>query len=287
MATRLKHYAGLMRDSHDPKDLIKQYNVQDVPSPDEQPLVDLRKYIDHVYDQGKLGSTTANAVCAAYKLLLKKQAETTNSSFDNVEYSRLFLYYNSRCFVGNTGEDTGAPLRDALKVIHGLGVCKESFCPYNIQKFAQKPSDASYGDAVRHTISKYERLGQHVQQFRACLKDGFPFAFGFKVYNSFRSLNSDKTGMLSMPSMEEIESDPEPDMLAALAVGYNDETKCITVLNSWGESFGDRGYFYMPYDYISDPDQTFDFWKIGKVTDSGLAKKYYIYPFSTIIRPET
>ena len=267
-------YTGLKRDDHQSNSVIREYGVEMIPM-DEHSSADLRKYIDHVYDQGELYSCTANVVCSAFELLLKRGADLAKLPASNFKCSRLFVYYNSR---DNTDEDTGTSLYSAFKAINDDGVCRESLWPYDVLKFAQKPSSASYAGAKGNSILRFESLGPHLQQFRACLKDGFPFAFGFKVYNSFRSLESDNTGMMPMPSKEEVESDPEPEMQAALAVGYDDKTKRITVLNSWGESFGDKGYFYMPYDYISDPTRAFDFWTIVEVSENVPSPKSQVRP---------
>ena len=72
---------------------------------------------------------------------------------------------------------------------------------------------------------------------------------------------------MPMPSPQEIQNNTNPGSQSVLAVGYDDRTKCITVLNSWGERFGDKGYFYMPYDYITNPKVAFNFWKIEEVRE--------------------
>ena len=52
---------------------------------------------------------------------------------------------------------------------------------------------------------------------------------------------------------------------AVIAVGYDDSTSRITVQNSWGTSWGDKGYFYMPYQYITNTNLADDFWTIRLV----------------------
>ena len=52
---------------------------------------------------------------------------------------------------------------------------------------------------------------------------------------------------------------------AVTAVGYDDFKECFIVRNSWGEGWGDKGYFYMPYQYISHPMLAQDFWAINWV----------------------
>lgn len=257
------HHTGNRRDSIHSEDVVRHYGVQSIPT-DAQPTADLREYIDgnHDFDQGQLGSSSASAVCSAYELVVNRAEKMQKLPVSNFKCSRMFVYYNSRALQNNTEQDTGASLRNTFQAIRDSGVCQESVWSYDISKFAVKPSDAIYESAEGNNIIKYERLGPHMQQFKACLNDGFPFVFGFKIFNGFRSLENDKGGMLAIPSEEEIASTPEPETQAGLAVGYNDASKCITVLNSWGKSFGDNGFFYMPYDYISNRNLCFDFWTI-------------------------
>lgn len=268
MATSGRRSGG-RRDIPDPRDFIKKYAANEIPPTATHPTIDLRKYINHVYDQGTLESCTANALCAAYGLDLRRQAEKIDAAYYYFDPSRLFVYYNSREYEGATADNVGVSLRDAIKAIALYGVCRESFWPYDTTQFKAKPSHSCYNAAVGNTVSKYERLEQDIHQFRACLKEGFPFVFGFEYFRSFESPANELTGLMPLPSVEEVQF-TQPTLHVALAVGYDDKTERITALNSWGESFGDKGYFYMPYKYISNPNRTFDFWKIERVSESGV-----------------
>ena len=95
---------------------------------------------------------------------------------------------------------------------------------------------------------------------RACLADGFPFVFGFSVYDSFESQKVAKTGVVDMPKAGE-------QMLgghAVLAVGYDNTAKRFIVRNSWGTEWGKKGYFTMPYDYLADRNLSDDLWTIRR-----------------------
>ena len=233
-------------------------------------MVDLRKYVRQVFNQGKINSCGANVICAAYELELNKQLEDAGRPFHNFDSSRLFVYFNARRYEKKVKVDDGASISDTLRGMFTLGTCSESLWPYDVKKVIQPPPMTCYHSAVGNNIRTFEYLNHDLDQFRACLKDGFPIAFGFKIYKSF--LITKNEGMMPVPSDEEIQNTLDPELHAVLAVGYNDNSQRITILNSWGESFGDKGYFYMPYKVISNPQLSFNFWKIGVVNEKNFNK---------------
>ena len=105
-------------------------------------IVDLRGSMPPVYDQGSLGSCTANALMAAFEFDAKYMFEG----------SRLFLYYNERCIENNVDEDSGAYLRDGIESLRKHGVCRESLWPYDVSKYRDKPPAECYADGMRHQV---------------------------------------------------------------------------------------------------------------------------------------
>ncbi len=220
--------------------------------------VDLRKQCPGVYNQLELGSCTANAIAAAYEFDEIKQNE--NNIFVP---SRLFIYYNERNMENTVSTDSGASIRDGIKSINRYGVCTEQLWPYDISNFTNKPSDECYTEAKKHISVSYKRISQDLLDLKACLEEGFPFVFGFVVYESFETEDVAKTGMMTMPE----KTDNPLGGHAVMAVGYDDSKKVFIVRNSWGSEWGDKGYFYMPYKYITDIDLCSDFWTVRKVRD--------------------
>jgi C1A family cysteine protease len=139
-------------------------------------------------------------------------------------------------------------------------VCDEVLWPYDVSKFKNKPPSACYLDATNHKIKEYLRL-ETFNDTLACLAAGFPFVFGFKVYDSFMSSEVAKSGAAAMPLLNE----NSVGWHAVCAVGYDMEAKTVLMRNSWGEGWGRGGYFTLPFDYISNPELAQDFWTIRRV----------------------
>jgi C1A family cysteine protease len=217
------------------------------------PKKDLRSGCPLVYDQGQLGSCTANAISGAIQFDQKKQKFTTFMP------SRLFVYYNERVMEGSVNSDAGAQIRDGVKSVATLGVCPETEWPYNINKFADKPTPKCYTDAKKCEAVGYQRLdSSNLNQLKGCIASGYPFVFGFTVYDAFESQQVAKTGVLNMPGPKEKVQGGH----AVLAVGYDDATQRFTVRNSWGKDWGIKGYFTIPYSYLTTTDLADDFWTI-------------------------
>jgi C1A family cysteine protease len=202
--------------------------------------IDLRSEFLAPFDQGQLGACTGNAYAALKEFLLKKYGKTVDA------LSRLFIYYEERVIEGTVNEDSGAEMRDGMKVLQKNGVCKESLWPYDINTFTHKPTDAMIADAANYKITSYASIPD-LNGIKSCLAEGFPVAMGFYVYQEFENIGS--TGILKMPKSSEQPLGGH----AVVIVGYKDTTKTsgyLIVRNSWGAEWGDGGYFYMPYKYL-------------------------------------
>ncbi|HTJ49431.1 MAG TPA: C1 family peptidase [Cyclobacteriaceae bacterium] len=217
--------------------------------------VDLRSKCPPVYDQGALGSCTANGIAGALEFDQMLQGEKPFVP------SRLFIYYNERDMEGSVDYDSGAEVRDGIKSVARQGACDEVEWPYDINKFTMKPSAKCYTDAVNHKAISYAKVTQSAAQLKSCLASGYPVVFGFTVYESFESEEVAQTGNAPMPGTDE-------SILGGhcvVAVGYDDASQRFICRNSWGTSWGIQGYFTLPYAYILSSDLASDFWTIRKV----------------------
>jgi len=249
MNRRISNY-GWLPDLPDFRDLVYA-----APAPIVKklpPSADLRPSCPPVYDQEQLGSCTANAISGAIQFDLIKQKAPVFTP------SRLFIYYNERVIEHTVNSDSGAMIRDGIKTVNKQGVCSETTWPYNTSEFAQKPFSTCYAEALNHQVLSYQRIVQNVDQMKGCLADGYPFVFGFTVYESFESATVAKTGVLNLPKTTEGVVGGH----AVMAVGYDDKSKRFIIRNSWGDSWGLKGYFTIPYDYLVNNRLANDFWTI-------------------------
>lgn len=214
-------------------------------------VVDLRNKFQTPYDQGTLGSCTANALCGIVSYLDPKMMG-----------SRLFLYYNERKIEGNIGEDGGAYLCDGVRSLEECGICAEQSWEYDVSKFAVEPPAACYKEALDHQVLQSRQLYNDIRTIKEALAEGNPFVVGIILYDSFETDPVTQDGIVPMPNVA------REQMLgghAVCCVGYNDIKKVWIMRNSWGTGWGDDGYFYLPYDYLLDSSLATDLWTLIKI----------------------
>lgn len=213
---------------------------------------DLRKtnHLPPVYEQGELGSCTGNAIAAAIQYALKSQSKP------DIIPSRLFIYYNERLMEGTVPVDAGAEIRNGIKSVAKQGVCGEPTWPYEVSKFADKPSDEAYKAAEKGIIKQYSRVPVTQPHIQSVLSHNIPIVFGCSLYESFNSEEVARTGMVPMPG----ENEKYVGGHCMLLVGYNNTH--FVVRNSWGSEWGDGGYCYMPIPYLINTYLADDFWAI-------------------------
>lgn len=215
-----------------------------------------------VWDQGDMGSCTGNAWAAAFEQVMHGQG------LHVFRPSRMAIYYLERELEGTTDQDAGAEIRSGIKVIAKYGVCPETMWPYLDRLLTVKPSPACMGASVKHKGLQYARVNQNASDIRAVIAARDPVVFGFNVYESFEGDEIAKTGIMSMPTSDE-------KLVGGHAVkirGYDDHFEnldgslgAFLVRNSWGKDWGQKGYFWMPYEFALDPAQVTDIWALSKV----------------------
>jgi hypothetical protein len=227
--------------------MVSPLGITELPS-----AVDLRtKTTFPVYDQGNLGSCTANATTAAIQFL--------DPTFQG---SRLYLYYYARAIRGNQAVDSGSSVTDSVTVISTRGLSQESVYPYNISDFNIVPSGEADADASNHRGIDTQSLINTPGSLKGALAAGYPIPIGFTAYQSIMSADVMRTGIVPVPDLR---TDQVVGGHCVVLWGYDDVKQWYIMRNSWGASRGDNGYFYMPYAIIHDPSMTWDPWVIRKM----------------------
>jgi hypothetical protein len=218
--------------------------------------VDLSSNCTSVKDQGSLGSCTAFACVGMMEYFLKKNGIVVKDDL----LSELFLYYNTRVLVegGAASDDSGGYLRDVLMAMNKYGVCVESVCPYVTAKYAQKPATSAYKDGLNYQVVKYAAIPTSntklaLTDLKTLLANGQVFVGGVVCYSNFLSGNG--KGVIPPPSGTVIGGH------AVLFVGYDDTKQWFKFKNSWSTRWGDKGYGYLPYTYLTT-NNLFDLWTI-------------------------
>lgn len=243
------------------KNLFKfeRHTPNQVPLPD---VVDLRPECPPIYDQLNIGSCTANAGGAAVAYILKNQQPAID-----LMPGRLFVYYNSRVLEDAVNDDVGATLADTVRSIAEYGVPPEEYVPYidDGETFKKRPSSEAYKQALQYADldnTKLAGVHQDAYTIKSILAKRIPIIFGIQVYESFESDRVRRTGVVPMPNVKKEEYRGGH---ALMLVGYNTPEKVFYVRNSWGESWGQKGYCVMPEAYVLSSRLADDFWKIEKI----------------------
>jgi C1A family cysteine protease len=218
--------------------------------------VDLTPEFPACYDQGQLGSCTANATAGLFQWL---QSKEKRASFTP---SRLFIYYNERVIDGSpVSQDTGSQVGTGIKVLASLGGPNEELWPYVESKFADKPGASVYTAATEHKIHSYHNIDSTNRiEIMTCLAEGYPVAIGFTVYEQMESQAMATNPYLQLPAKGEQSIGGH----AVVIVGYLTVAGVLyfIIRNSWGTDWGKNGYFFMPASYATDPDLASDFWTV-------------------------
>lgn len=258
IVTEQGHAFGWRPDLPDHRDFLVEPPARDlIEEITKVPKLDLSvlPFMPSIWNQGQLGSCTAHSVGVAYEFAAHASGHPEIGT-----PSRLFIYYGERLIEHTVRSDAGAMIRDGIKVVAKQGAPSEQLWPYNVKKFATRPSDVAFAAAKKFEALEYRSVPQTREQIQACIAGGSPVTVGISVYDSLLSNEVARTGVVPMPGPHEALRGGH----AIDIVGYTPAG--ATLRNSWSEGWGVGGYFSLPWAYLLDAQLAADFWAITKVS---------------------
>jgi len=249
IAGKERHVNGWVKDLPDARDKMMAVGFFTRLSHPSVKTLRSEPYISKIENQDVIGSCTCNSGTSAEEMVLKKSGK-------DIQLSRLWAYAEVRKFEGTPlTEDSGAQIRNVMKVLAKKGCPLESQYPYDLSKWNKNPPAALDAEAAKHQILIYYRCPD-INQVCASIAQGFPVVGGFRCPKSLFSDETTKTGVIPFDPVKGFRGGH-----AVLFTGYDDKKKLLQFQNSWGEDWGDKGYGYLPYQYV-ERGYADDFWSI-------------------------
>ncbi|PRS59929.1 C1 family peptidase [Bacillus pumilus] len=230
---------------------METYGTGYIPSPIDKrdlimegflPLVFLKPEIDYSSKLVTVINQGTNNTCVGCAFATMKEYQELKEHDRYIKLSPLYLY--RKCKEVDNISDEGTHPRIAANILYKMGICEESYLLYESEDGIQ-PKPGAEENALQYRIKAYAQL-TNVQAMKRSLSVNGPFVAGLPISITEWLVNIKKDGMIPMPQNEDSLNFGH----AICIVGYDDDKQVFKFQNSWGDNWGDRGFGYLPYDYM-------------------------------------
>jgi C1A family cysteine protease len=254
------HALGYVPDGPDPRDFL----LPTVDAAHEHVDLTASGLMPEVWDQGQLGSCTAHGVLAA----ILYAAALVGTPVPML--SRLECYWKARDLEGDTDQDSGAMIRDAVKAA-ASGLAPETDWPYDVSTYATPPSEQTLTDSV-HRALVYHSAERSRAGIQTPLSARLPVIIGVTLWESFESPEALDTGVVHHPEPGEQELGGHCMLAVGIGTGAQwkvdgqfpaavDDRLYVKVRNSWGPDVYQGGYLLLGAPYLRKHGN--DFWVVS------------------------
>ena len=252
----MAHLLNVRKDAYDPRDRVV------APAAPTTPLrLSFRSQVPYIKDQGAAGSCTAHAGTSFLELAFRKHKSCLPSSIDRstLRFSPLFLYAKERMSEGTFRLDAGADSRTIFRVLTSTGVCLETQDAYDDHAIFTSPTQQMVDEAQMYKLGAYHRI-LDVETAKTVLQSGYTFTVGTPLFDQFESDEAAATGLIRLPKGSSIGGHEMHIIGCDDTKNVFGEIGAMEVQNSWSETWGDKGYAWIPYSYFEATAGEWDFW---------------------------
>jgi len=218
-----------------------------------------KDFFPEIVDQGNIESCVPTCISTVYYFLTMKQ-----SNHLNFRISRLYLYYQFRRLYDDVKLDEGSTIRDCINILHKDGIVSEFLYPYIESKVFNNPSEFLEKYSRFCKCLGFENISRKVIKQKLLLD--YPVLCGIKLFDSVYTDEVKNTGILSYSE----EYDKILGGHCIILVGFDDSKKYYRFINSWGSTWGDKGFGYLPYDYIKNTRLSNEFYIIKNISNPSI-----------------